>query len=87
MTFRELLKEKGFTQTRLSQIADVSQSNLSIYSNYRETLEASSILTRIKIAAALDMTVEEFEEILNLQPASVVASNKQRGKFLVTEVK
>lgn len=87
MTFRELLREKGFTQTRLSQVADVSQSNLSIYSNYRETLEASSVLTRTKIASALDMTLEEFEKTLNLEPATIVGSNKQHGKYIVIEVK
>jgi glycyl-tRNA synthetase alpha subunit len=34
MTFAELIKSKGFSQSKLSRVADVSQSNLSIYSNY-----------------------------------------------------
>ena len=87
MTFRELLKAKGFSQNKLSQIAEVSQSNLSIYCNYRETLEASSQITRIKISRALELTVEEFEEILGLEPAKIVGSNKQitRG-YKVIEV-
>lgn len=81
MTFRELLREKGFTQTRLSQLADVSQSNLSIYCNYRQTLEASSELTRTKIAMALDMSLEDFEATLNLQPSQILASNKQKIRY------
>lgn len=86
MTFRELLKNKGFTQIRLSQVADVSQSNLSIYSNYRETLEASSIVTRMKISSALNMTLDEFEEVLNLEPATIAGSNKQHGKYKIIEL-
>lgn len=77
MDFRELLRRKGYTQTRLSQVAGVSQSNLSIYCNYRHTLEASSLLTRQRISQALDMTVEEFEMTLRLEPARILASNKQ----------
>lgn len=77
MDFRELLRQKGFTQTRLSQVAEVSQSNLSIYCNYRETLESSTLLTRQKISRALDMTLEEFEDVLQLEPAKLLASNKQ----------
>lgn len=77
MDFRELLRQKGFTQTRLSQVAEVSQSNLSIYCNYRETLESSTLLTRQKISRALDMTLEEFEDLLQLEPAKLLASNKQ----------
>ena len=87
MTFRELLAAKGFTQTRLSRKAGVSQSNLSIYCNYRDTLEASSMVTRLKIAEALDMTVEEFETTLELSPAVIVASNKQQGNYKIIEVK
>lgn len=77
MDFRELLRRKGYTQTRLSEVAGVSQSNLSIYCNYRNTLEASSLLTRQRISQALDMTVEEFEMTLKLEPARILASNKQ----------
>ena len=77
MDFRELLRQKGYTQTRLSQVADVSQSNLSIYCNYRHTLEASSLLTRQRISRALNMSLEEFEDVLNLQPSKILASNKQ----------
>jgi len=85
MTFAELIKSKGFSQSKLSRIAGVSQSNLSIYSNYRETLEASSQVTRIKLARAMDMTVEDFEKILSLDPATIVATNRQSGDFIVTE--
>jgi transcriptional regulator with XRE-family HTH domain len=87
MEFRELLRQKGFTQTRLSQVAGVSQSNLSIYCNYREALESSSMVTRLKIAKALDMTIDVFESVLHLEPATIVASNRQSGKYEVTEVK
>ena len=86
MTFRELLKQKGFTQTRLSRIADVSQSNLSIYCNYRETLEASSQITRLKLSHALGMTLEEFEDTLDLEPSKLAGSNKQLGNYRVIEV-
>ena len=86
MTFRELLKQKGLTQTRLSQIADVSQSNLSIYCNYRETLEASSQITRLKLSHALGMTLEEFEDILDLEPSKLAGSNKQFGNYKIIEV-
>lgn len=86
MTFRELMKEKGFNQTRLSLQADVSQSNLSIYCNKREKLEASSLVTRMKIAKAFEMTLEEFEEILCLEPAKIIASNKQQGNYMIIEV-
>lgn len=85
-SFRQLLKQKGFTQTRLSQIADVSQSNLSIYSNYRETLEASSQITRLKLSRALEMTLEEFEDVLNLEPSKLAGSNKQMGNYKILEV-
>ena len=85
-SFRELLREKGFTQTRLSKVADVSQSNLSIYCNYRETLEASSQITRIKLSRALGMSLEEFEKTLDLEPSKLVGSNKQLGNYKVIEV-
>ena len=87
MTFRELLAAKGFSQSRLSREAGVSQSNLSIYCNYRNTLEASSMVTRLKISEALKMTVEEFEEVLGLDRAVIIASNKQQGNYKITEVK
>lgn len=81
MTFRELLRDKDFTQTRLSQIAGVSQSNLSIYCNYRDRLEASSELTREKIAMALEMSLEDFEAVLILKPSQILASNKQKIRY------
>lgn len=87
MTFRQLLAAKGFSQSRLSREAGVSQSNLSIYCNYRNTLEASSMVTRLKISEALKMTVEEFEEVLGLDRAVIIASNKQQGNYKITEVK
>lgn len=77
MTFRELLRQKGYTQTRLSQISGVSQSNLSIYCNYRETLESSTTLTRKRLATALDMSLEKFEKTLDLAPSNLLASNRQ----------
>jgi len=85
MKFAELIKSKGFSQSALSRIADVSQSNLSIYSNYRDTLEASSQLTRIKLSRALDMTLDEFEAELNLESATIIATSKQGGNYIVVE--
>lgn len=85
MTFAELIKSKGFSQSKLSRIADVSQSNLSIYSNYRDTLEASSQVTRIKLSRALGMTLEEFESTLELDAATIIATAKQSGDFIVIE--
>jgi transcriptional regulator with XRE-family HTH domain len=86
MTFRELITTKGYSQLKLSRLAGVSQSNLSIYCNYRHTLEASSLVTRKRISEALDMTVEEFEKILQLKPATIVGTNKQQGRYKITEV-
>lgn len=77
MTFRELLRQKGYTQTRLSQVSGVSQSNLSIYCNYRETLESSTTLTRKRLASALDMSLDQFEKTLDLAPSNLLASNRQ----------
>jgi transcriptional regulator with XRE-family HTH domain len=77
MNFRELLRQKGYTQTRLSQVSGVSQSNLSIYCNYRETLESSTRLTRLRLSGALDMSLQEFEKTLNLAPSNLLASNRQ----------
>lgn len=77
MTFRELLRRKGYTQTRLSQVSGVSQSNLSIYCNYRETLESSTTLTRKRLASALDMSLDQFEKTLDLAPSNLLASNRQ----------
>jgi len=85
MTFAELIKSKGFSQSRLSRIADVSQSNLSIYSNYRDTLEASSHLTRIKLSRALGMTIDEFENVLELEAATILATSKQHGNYIIVE--
>ena len=85
MTFAELIKSKGFSQSALSRIADVSQSNLSIYSNYRDTLEASSHLTRIKLSRALGMTLEEFEDVLGLEAAVILATAKQHGQYIIVE--
>lgn len=87
MTFKELIRSKGFTQTRLSQVSGVSQSNLSIYSNYRDTLEASSRITRMRLSEALGFSLAEFESILNLKPAKIAGTNKQMGNYEVIEVK
>ena len=83
MTFRELLKQKGFSQNRLSKISGVSQSNLSIYSNYQETLEASTQITRLKLSEALSMTLEKFEEVLELEPSTLAGTNRQTGDYKV----
>jgi len=79
--FKELMKLKGYTQTQLSKISGVAQSNLSIYCNHRETLEVSTMVTRARLAGAFSMTVKEFEEYLDLEPATLIASNKQTGNF------
>lgn len=75
--FGKLLTKFGYTQTYLSKISGISQSNISIYSNYQRALEASSHLTRIKLAEAFKMTVEEFEKELEIKPATILATNKQ----------
>jgi transcriptional regulator with XRE-family HTH domain len=87
MTFKELIRSKGFTQTRLSQVSGVSQSNLSIYSNYRETLESSSKITRLRLSEALGFSLDEFESILKLEPAKIAGTNKQLGNYELYEVK
>ena len=87
MTFRELLKRKGFSQNRLSKVSGVSQSNLSIYCNYRETLEASTQLTRMKLSRAFGMELKEFEELLDLSDSQALASNRQTGDYKVVEIK
>lgn len=85
MTFKELMAEKGFSQTRLSKVSKVCQSNLSIYSNYREMLVSSSVISRMRISAALEMSLEEFEEILDLKPSKILATSKQEGNYTVIE--
>ena len=85
MTFAELIRSKGFNQSSLSRSADVSQSNLSIYSNYRDTLEASSNLTRIKLSSALGMSLDEFEDVLGLEAAKILATSKQHGDYIIVE--
>jgi len=80
--FKELMKLKGYTQTQLSKISGVAQSNLSIYCNHRETLEVSTMVTRARLAGAFSMTVKEIlKNILDLEPATLIASNKQTGNF------
>lgn len=83
MTFRELITIKGYTQLRLSQEAGVSQSNLSLYCNKREALEASTLVTRMKLSRTLELTLEQFEKLLELEPAKLLANNKQMGDFKV----
>lgn len=75
--FAELLAKNRMTQTYLSKIANVSQSNISIYCNYQDALESSTTLTRIRLSRAFRMTLEEFESILKLEPAKKFATNKQ----------
>ena len=83
MTFRELITIKGYTQLRLSKEAGVSQSNLSLYCNRREALEASTLITRMKLSQTLDLTLEQFEKLLNLEPAKMLANNQQLGSFKI----
>lgn len=75
--FGELLKEFKFTQTGLSAKTGVSQSNISIYCNYQHHLENSTVLTRIRLSKAFNMTLKEFEEKLELKPTDKLATNKQ----------
>jgi plasmid maintenance system antidote protein VapI len=77
--FGKLLQSRKLTQMQLSKMANVSQSNISIYCNYREALEASTVLTRIRLSNAFGMTLDEFEREMNLQPAIKVATNKQEA--------
>lgn len=76
-SFGELLREFKFTQTRLSRMTGVSQSNISIYCNYQYHLENSTVLTRIRLSKAFNMTLQEFEKRLGLKPAEKLATNKQ----------
>ena len=85
--FKDLMKSHGFTQLKLSEITGVAQSNLSIYCNYVGTIEASTMVTRMRLAKAFEMEVEEFEEYLDLPPATVIATSKQRGNYKIDEVK
>jgi plasmid maintenance system antidote protein VapI len=77
--FGKLLYDKKFTQMELSRLANVSQSNISIYCNYRDALEASTTLTRIRLSKAFNMTIQEFESKMNLKPSIKVATNKQEA--------
>lgn len=83
--FKDLMRSKGFTQTALSKVSGVAQSNLSIYCNYMDTLEASTMVTRLRLATAFKMEVKEFEEYLGLPPAKLIASNKQVGDYTLYE--
>lgn len=75
--FAMLLKEHGFSQTSLSDLTGVSQSNISIYCNYQHHLEKSTVLTRIRLSKAFSMTLEQFEKVLELKPSKKLATNKQ----------
>ena len=83
----ELMKLKGFSQTKLSKVSNVAQSNLSIYCNKAHTIEASTMLTRLRLSKAFDMTVEDFEKYLGIDSTDLVASAKQRGDYTLYEVK
>ena len=67
-------------------MSGVAQSNLSIYCNYAGTLEASTMLTRLRLSKTFGMSVEEFDVYFGLPVATVVASNKQMGNYEVIEV-
>lgn len=84
--FKEYLKQKKLSQLHLSQLSGVAQSNLSIYCNYAGTLEASTMLTRLRLSKTFGMSVEEFDVYFGLPVATVVASNKQMGNYEVIEV-
>lgn len=84
--FKEYLKQKKLSQLHLSQLSGVAQSNLSIYCNYAGTLEASTMLTRLRLSKIFGMSVEEFDVYFGLPVATVVASNKQMGNYEVIEV-
>jgi len=85
--FKEYLKENNLSQLYLSKISGVAQSNLSIYCNHEGTLEASTMVTRLRLSKVFNMTMEEFNNYFNLSPALIVASNKQVGDYEVIEVK
>lgn len=84
--FKELMKEKGYSQLALSKASGVAQSNLSLYCNYQYALEASTMITRLRLAKVFGITVEKFNEILGLEPAKIIASNKQVGTYEIIEV-
>lgn len=75
--FAELLAERKLTQTKLSKIANVSQSNISIYCNYIEALESSTMITRVRLSRAFGMSLQQFEEALQLKPSLKISTNKQ----------
>jgi plasmid maintenance system antidote protein VapI len=75
--FAELMKKYKYTQTKLSKISNVCQSNISIYCNYQKALESSTTLTRIRLSKAFQMTLQEFENALELKPSTKFATNKQ----------
>lgn len=81
MEFKQLLKNKGYTQTALAKLSGVSQSNISIYCNYRSALENSSALTRAKLAAALGFNLSFFEQILDLTPSKILSGNTQTMNY------
>jgi len=81
--FKELMQSHGFTQTALSKLSGVAQSNLSIYCNKVGTLEASTMLTRLRLANSFNMEVEEFEKILGLPPAELLATSKQKSEYIL----
>lgn len=81
--FKELMKSYGFTQTALSKLSGVAQSNLSIYCNKIGTIEASTMVTRLRLADSFGMEVEEFEKILGLPPAELLATSKQKSEYKI----
>ena len=84
--FKQYLKDNKLSQLYLSKITGVAQSNLIIYGNYEGTLEVSTMVTRLRLSKAFGMTINEFDTYFELPPASIVASNKQGGKYEVIEV-
>ena len=85
--FRKLMKSKGYSQLALSKLTGVAQSNLSIYCNYVGTIEASTMVTRLRLSKAFGMEVEEFEDYLDLPAATMIATSKQQGHYTLKEVR
>lgn len=75
--FNDLLIEFGYSQSQLKRISGVAQSNISTYCRSREALESSTLITRLRLSKAFNMSLGHFEKIMELKPAAMVANNKQ----------
>ncbi len=85
--FAKMLASRKISQNKLSKLANVSQSNLSIYCNKQNALESSSLITRMRIANALGLSLADFEKELGIQPSAIIATQKQKSGYTPEEEK